>query len=545
MWSFSKLIPDHLRSTQTQIDRYLADTAQAKMFREGQANKRLEMQQEFRSFLPSESVSEYKTDPVQYYSLRKKFAAGALAAVTLLASGGQYAAAQHNRPSQSEAASSTIEENECYSSFIVKNEQTTTETFTIIDAGNDALTDVGKSKIQAEFEQSSAFEAAKESIDKLDTGADVSVDVAGMASDDNRQNINAGIGEKDEVNDRTARSYAAIATDALKKLFTSKDIAPTFTQSAEEQVLSAEQQQQLHKIQADEQSYSMADLLTAYNDVNSALSTDSRFAMNELIGQNRGVEITITATTPETVTENTVCLNDYMIPALSQVADPVMYGDPKVILPEWSRVSKKFQLPKKSKRQNTYEHPSLSTRLRRRANAIKQGLAQDVALFTEDAVYVGTGVKDSIADMGSEVGSSIRKHYDTWVRNKPEGETNYYGGYFEQPPTTRRERVLRPVKNTVEYAVEQVQVAQAQKRDKFQLKQSYRAHKKHNRTSLRQRISENLNDRVQAASKFAAIPAADVQNLSRGEFYTKHREFPEDVRAAQRRISTRLAKLVR
>lgn len=544
MWNFSKIIPDHWRSTEWQNANYLRHTAQADMFKQSQARKQSEAQEEFNTLLPVDPVNENDVASMQYYSLRKKFAAGALAAATLLASGGQYAAAQYNQPSQPETTTSTIKGEECYSSFVTTSEQTTIETFTIVDAGNDALTDVGKSQIQAEFEQSLALDAVKTHIDELDPDADVLIEVTGMASDENRQNVNAGIGEKDEINDKTARSYAAIATGALKKLFTNKNAAPTFTQSAEEKILSPEQQQRLDEIQTDAASPSKVDLMTAYNEVNSALSNEHRQAMDELIGANRGVEITVTSTTPETITENTVCLSDYMTAAAPQAAEPVMYGDPKATLPEWSRVTKKYQLPKKPKRQNKYEQPSVSARLKRGANAIKQGLARDAATFTQDAAYIGSGIKNGVADMRSEAGSSIKKHYDTWVRNKPENDFDDEG-YFEQPPTTRRERVLRPVKNTVEHAVDQIQATKAHKRNKAQLKQAYHAHNKRNHTPLRQRISENMNDRVQTATKFAAIPVADVQNLSRGEFYAKHKEFPEDARAAHRRVSTRLAKLLR
>lgn len=473
-------IPDHLRSVEWQNEHYLRSTAQARMFDGTQASKQQKEQEAYIDLLSSEPVDNKAEATSRRGSLRKKLAMGALAAATVLAPTGQYAMADAPRQAEQAMATPTeADEIECYQSHLTIPAEKTTRTFTIYHAPNDALTVSGKRQVEAEFGQSEALNAARDYLDSLDAKTELQVQVHGVASDDNRQNMNAGIGEKDTINEQTAQSYAAIATNALKKLFTGDKSAPLVSQSIEERILAADEQRQLEEIQTTSNLSSTEELITAYNQIDAALSVENYAAMDELIGKNRGVEITVLAATPEMVQERTVCVSNAAsaTPLTGQFSQ---YGDPKATLPGWSRVK-----PVKNQQSDPYGQLPLGLRLKLHANAMKTGLMHDVATFKEDMQFIGRGIATAAAETKDDV-----------LHQKDAGPRN-------------ATRFLRHKSEYVRDSLPSVKM-----------------------------VTQSVRARQERLNKLAQIPTTDIETMSRNEFYTTHRVFPEDYAAARRRNKT-------
>ena len=462
-----------------------------------------------------------------------------------MAPSGQYANALDHQPVTSGDKNTSISE-VCYSTTDHVAAVEGTKTFTITGAHNDALSEEGIRATEAEFDKSSTLKDIKRYVGGLKAETAITqIDVHGTASDDNRANVNAGIGEQDEINQRTARSYTSIATTALKKLFSGKK-APTFTQSAEEKILNVAEQQKLDEVQEKAGYSAKTDLLSVYNDIESVLDSSDRAVIDEVLGKHRGVEITVHTNTPEHTLVETHCTP--IAPEMPtndasderQPAPVTLYGDPQAILPQWSRVTKNFSLPPQEKKQELYGLPTFKQRTLRRVAAIGQSLKHDWSVVKEDAQFIKGGLTDIAGMIKIDSSHYAGNIYKTWVLNEPARleAQHEYGSYSRPAPKTRRERVLRPLNDTASVIKEEFQNIRqsAPKKTKRFIRRTNE--KFHNVVPSIHEVADGVKSRQAEANRMAAIPSADLRKLSRVEFVDKHGVFPEDFHRAQHTTKT-------
>lgn len=331
-------IPDHWRSTQWQTEQYLRSTQQAQQFRERQSRRRRAVADRADDHLPSEPLEVVESLSDHHVSSRKKIAATVLALSVVVAPSAQFAEVNADHNAAGETAESVSQGDDCYVLSESSPQQQAVETFTYSNAGNDVLSKPAQVQVAAEFRESQTFNAIEEHLATIPQNATISIAINGIASDDNRQNFNAGIGEKDEINTASARAYAALATEAIKSVLNQQSLLATVAQTAQERILSQEQQRRLTAVQQAAELSTPGDLLTAYNTASTLLSGEQRQVVDHLIGENRGVEVTISSLIPETITEHFYCSSG------SEIVDgmnmPGPFVQPQVILPTWLRVQK-------------------------------------------------------------------------------------------------------------------------------------------------------------------------------------------------------------
>lgn len=477
-------VPDYLLSTEEQNRRYIQSTYQAQQYRKLQADNSAHRAERVGDYLPLEPLSVEETNGSRQHSLKRKVAASVLALGVVVAPTGQYAAADREGAGVGVESVDVAEDTDCYVLSESAPDRVTVESFTYSYAGNDALSEPGKAQVAAAFEQSEIYGAIEESFQDMHSRANVKIEVIGLASDDNRQNYNAGIGEEDAINEATARSYASIAANAITKLLKKGSIEAELTQRGEEQVLSVQEQRQLDEIQRATNFSSKTDLLTAYNSFDDALSGSQRSKIDAMIGENRGVEVRISSVTSETHTEHIMCSAATEVSIGSKASQPVMFGKHQAVMPEWFRVR---SATTDGRTQGRPRIPSAGSRLRRRIRDAKNSLGHDIGTFKEDMQSIVQGSADMVRDLPNDV-HAIR--------------------------TGRVERAA--------------------------YRKLYDPRERRSPGSIVLGIVKKAKNQVTEAKKFTHIPTEDLGALTRSDFYKTHKEFPEDVHKAKRRILTRV-----
>lgn len=368
-------IPDHWRSTQWQTEQYLRSTQQAKQFRERQSRRRRTVADRADDYLPSEPLEVVESLSDSHVSYRKKIAATVLALGVVVAPSAQFAEAGADHNAAGETAESLPEGDDCYVLSESSPQQQAVETFTYSNAGNDVLSKHAQAQVAAEFRESHTFNAIEEHLATIPQNATISIAINGIASDDNRQNFNAGIGEKDEINTASARAYAALATDAIKNVLNQQSLSATVAQTAQERILSQEQQYRLTAVQQAAELSTPGDLLTAYNTASTLLSEQQRQVVDQLIGENRGVEVTVSTLIPEIHTEHLYCSRGSE--ALDGENALESFDQPQVILPTWSRVQKGHPDAWLRRHKDRQTHRRRKERRVRRSQSLKSRVITD------------------------------------------------------------------------------------------------------------------------------------------------------------------------
>lgn len=557
MWKFLKppKVPEHWRSTDAQVARYLGSTGQAQMFKEQARTKRKSRPD---GYLPAEPVESYEEANTRSSSLKKKLGAGVLAALTFAVPSSQYATESHHQPAR--AISIDMDDKfleHCYDVTTSVPASNEVRTFVISDAHNDSLSETGRLTTSHEFDSSAAMLDLREYVRDMPTGATITeVQVHGMASDDNRSNVEAGIGRADEINQRTAASYASIATTAIKKLLGTRSDAVTFTQSAEEKLFTEEEKQAFEEARQEAAVATNADLLTAYNDVQSALDEQSRATLDTMISQHRGVEITLHSATPEQTIIETSCVPITQIASSSpaeggQAGAGTAWAGPVAVLPTLSR-------PRPAPVEKT-EGPRVSTfkdRLKWRAGAFVDTIKRDGETFVEDIQLLAGGVANAGRAGANDVTNLVSTQYKKWVSNEPgklaaADERRYSStSYTPRTPQTRTEQLIRPVAEATGNFKEQVShVGTVAPEGLKRFLRHQRAQLGETRQSARRTIHDVRMKQV-TLNRLAQIPAEDARLLP-NEFYQRHGVFRDEyiekrptgasrvLRKALRNLSTR------
>lgn len=443
---------------------------------------------------PEVPVADYEEPTLKRHSVRKKLGASVLAAATLFTPSAQYGTAHEQSPrTETDTSSSEV----CHDNTTTIPAINNSETFVLTDAYNDPLSETGERTTLAQFEQSSTLQDIQEYVQSYSEVANITtIEVNGTASDDNRSNVEAGIGQADEINQRTATSYANIATRAIKKMLGGVHEAQ-FSQSAEERLLSIEQQ---HLFEATRQNTGMpssADLLTAYNDATSTLDEESRRTLDSLIGQHRGVEITVHTATPEQTIVTTECEPTTGLPVITptiteQPGTPLPPYDPMAILPTWSRVTRQASLTNK-KASHVPHRKTFVDRVKWHAETASDNLKYDWHEFKDTMTFVGHGIASTSRNMSSEITGSLRDTYTTRTANEASRQrklhtSDYHPANHQPAPKTRRERLLQPISGQL----------------------------------------EELLIRQQKLNRIAQIPTSDLDRLDPQSFHDKHGVFRDE-----------------
>lgn len=540
-------VPDHWRSTEWQNEQYLKNTAQAKMYTTSKHPTSGSMS---RDFLPQTPIEDYEEPALHDYSLKKKIGASVLAMTTLIAPSGSHTAMAHNQPIEPRG-DTTSQFEVCYDRIDVSPATQETHTFIISDAHNDALSEEGKQIVLSEFENSPALHSLRHYTHTLPEESTITkVEVHGTASDDNRSNVEAGIGRGDEINQRTATSYAGIATQAIKKLLGSRASEVEFHQSAEEKILTADERYLFDTVRQKTGLNTNADLLTAYNEVKSSLGEQHQQTLDQIISQHRGVEVTVHTQIPEQSTVTTACESAAMLhqitPAVAELADSprTPHATPAAILPTWSRVTRQMTRSKKNTAPSRTH--AFGKRMKWRAGVAIDNLKYDWSEFQDNLQFIGRGIANAGREMSGEATSYLGDTYKRWATNDPERraaqyDTTYYPtSYTHSTPLTRREQVLHSLRNMATAVKDQADHFQDTAPDKL-VRLTHRPSDFLYNT--KQSIEGNLQQFRRKQSKlnqFAKIPTDDLGTLGPNEFYAVHRVFPSEYSEAMREKGTSL-----
>lgn len=508
-------VPEHWLSTEEQTKRYLQSTAQAKMF---DARKQATRNTHQSELIPEQPVEDYEASDQRRHSLRKKIGAGILSVATLVAPSGQYATSLYDRPVEHDAISLSEIVSE---TVIVTPETNDTKSLIISGAYNDPLSEEGQQTTRTEFENSAAFSDIQQYIQTLPEETKISaVEIHGTASDDNRSNIEAGIGRADEINQATARSYASIATNAIKKLLGNRGQETQFQQSAEEKMFSAEEQRALDAVRQDAGLATNNDLMTAYNDVTLALDGQSREVLDTLISERRGVEITLRTTTPaQTIVETSA----------APATEETLYNQPTpnsaslfagqlATLPAWSRIRKISGTPKKQADEDPYKK-SLGERVKWHAAVAADELRDNWWDSKEDMRIIGNGLLRTSRQMLAEASGLVSDTYKTRVLQDPATQTKKHSTEYYGPAHTG---YVQDATSTLKTQFEYVKTTTPDKIHRLKRRSSDLLHdfRESTRNSL-----DNARKRQADLNRFAKIPPSDLQSRDVNDFHAKHGVF--------------------